>query len=331
MTIPLAFIGRKASRLSSRYGYAARAALSTTTITSSDLKIVPIAEETILESSRSEEELALAIRPYYESQTPVVLRGAVKHAPAIQSWMSLDYLQDAVDPDASGYVEIGGTYGSADMERPDIPFDQYILYLKLFHERHGAVGPDIDPWINPMQDNENDAGSQPSPEELVYMAQNDLFQSLYKDIVIPSFCEDESYGIGNGKLYSAMLWLGPRGCVSPLHYDPLDNLLMQFVGRKRFTLFAGGSIENNATTSGNHNKQLSWHYAGSDGQQYNTSPINIENPLEEIHQKYPLFSDGAPPAVYCILNPGDCLFIPSKWWHHVRSLDTCASVNVWWR
>jgi hypothetical protein len=34
-----------------------------------------------------------------------------------------------------------------------------------------------------------------------------------------------------------MLWMGPRHTVSPLHYDPLDNILMQIVGWKRVVLF----------------------------------------------------------------------------------------------
>ena len=32
----------------------------------------------------------------------------------------------------------------------------------------------------------------------------------------------------------------------------------------------------------------------------------------------------------CILEPGDCLFIPRGWWHYVQSLDVSASVSFWW-
>src|SRR5690349_5471344 len=30
------------------------------------------------------------------------------------------------------------------------------------------------------------------------------------------------------------------------------------------------------------------------------------------------------------LNPGEVLFLPSRWWHHVRSLERALSVNFWW-
>ena len=38
------------------------------------------------------------------------------------------------------------------------------------------------------------------------------------------------------------------------------------------------------------------------------------------------------PTIYeTTLYAGDVLFIPSKWWHTVRSLEYSISVNAWWR
>ena len=134
--------------------------------------------------------------------------------------------------------------------------------------------------------------------------------------------------------YSTMFWFGPRGCISPLHYDPLDNLLMQFVGSKKVILFPATSAstctENVKNAIGDANRDANtnlWHYAGHNGQQYNTSPIDLLNPDFE---KFPLFVN-APTAICCDLEPGDICFIPQRWWHHVTSLDTSISVNAWWR
>jgi lysine-specific demethylase 8 len=33
----------------------------------------------------------------------------------------------------------------------------------------------------------------------------------------------------------------------------------------------------------------------------------------------------------CILEEGDLLYIPPKWWHYVRSLSISFSVSFWWR
>jgi lysine-specific demethylase 8 len=32
-----------------------------------------------------------------------------------------------------------------------------------------------------------------------------------------------------------------------------------------------------------------------------------------------------------ILEEGDLLYIPPKWWHYVRSLSISFSVSFWWR
>lgn len=251
--------------------------------------------------------LADIVRPYFEKQSPVILRGAARHFPAVHYWQTWDYLEDTLPASQTGGIELGGSYSEETSERAEIPFHDYVQYLKMFEERRGRTPKDRDPWQLP---------TEIQREELVYMAQNDLPSDLYKDVEIPPFCEDPNYSVGLGRLYSVMWWLGPRASTSPLHYDPLDNLLMQIMGCKVVWLFSpqGGG--------GN------WHYAGHNGQQKNTSPIN---PEQYDAQKYPLLMEQGPPAMPCLLEPGDILYIPSKFWHYVRSVDTSASVNVWWR
>merc|ERR1712071_179753 len=132
-----------------------------------------------------------------------------------------------------------------------------------------------------------------------------------------------------------MIWFGPYGTVSPLHYDPLDNLYMQMVGSKHILLYAPSDSMGNNTDKysdfddhdQDYHKDSNWYYAGANGEQYNTSPINVEDPDLNL---YPNFAR-APPAMEGIVNPGDVVYIPKKWWHHVRSLKTSISVNTWWR
>lgn len=259
-------------------------------------------------TSEAPEDVANSIRPFFDQQQPVLLRHAVEKAPAMQAWQSLDYFKETLPANEVARAEIGGNYSADSTDRAEIPIQEYLRYLDFFEERHGSQG-----GSNPIED---PPPQEIAKEEIVYLAQNDLPQSLYKDIQIPAFCEEEAYQVGHGRLYSVMLWLGPRGCSSPLHFDPLNNILMQFKGRKLVWLYP-------PTASGG------WHYAGHDGQQSNTSPVNPEG--KDSIAKYPLFGSEGPEAIKCVLSPGDALFIPSKWWHYVRSIDTSASVNVWWR
>jgi lysine-specific demethylase 8 len=253
------------------------------------------------------ENLAACIRPFVSRQQPLVLRGAAAQFDALVKWPNLDYLHEQLPSSQSGAVEIGGSYSHENSQRAEIPVHDYINYLQMFEGRHGRNGAE-DPWQLPTDIQTSD---------LVYMAQNDLPLALQNDIKIPSFCDDASYQVGLGRLYSVMWWLGPRGSTSPLHFDPLDNLLMQIMGRKVIWLFSP------------HVRGASWHYAGHEGRyQPNTSPINPEH---YDAKQYPLFREQGPVALTCVLTPGDILYIPSKWWHYVRSVDTSASVNVWWR
>ena len=106
------------------------------------------------------------------------------------------------------------------------------------------------------------------------------------------------------------LWMGGAGCVSPLHYDTKNNFLTQIQGRKELTLFSPSDTI--------------YLYPSSRGA-HHLSEINLDSP--DIN-KFPLYPLAQP--IHCILEPGDILFIPTGWWHHVRSLDMSISINCWW-
>jgi len=288
----------------------------------------------------TQNQMADALRPNFVSQTPVLLRSSpLSNCDAIKCWRSLEYLKLAVGETTNCEVEIGKGYNDANVMRPEIPFGAYVDYLEQF-----AISKQ-----QQQQQREEETG------ELVYLAQNDLnsFPIIGDDIPIPTLCSDPTLNVGEGKLYNTMLWMGPSGTVSPLHYDPLDNLMIQVVGQKRIILYPRtvedvlkfpksmqsmmSEDDDNAEEGEKQQQppQLNWHYAGANKNQYNTSAVDIEN---IDYEKYPLFVH-APTPYECIISPGDVLYIPQKWWHHVRSLDNekendthfSVSVNAWWR
>lgn len=250
--------------------------------------------------------LAALLKPHYSAQSPVILRQAVARQKAIIAWKDLQYLENQVGHDTPVEVEIGSSYNEGVL-KSTIQFGDYLHYIRLFER------------MTPRNC---------SSHELVYMAQHAIFPLLYNDFTIPSLCFSKRYdGVGYGKLYSSLFWFGPSGCKSSLHYDPCDNLLMQFVGRKKVILYPpqpGIQLGRGAV----HTNHDDWYYSGQNfGQQYNTSAVDVECP--DLN-KYPLFAQ-APPAQVSVLYPGDILFIPKKWWHFLRAMDTSVSVNVWWR
>jgi lysine-specific demethylase 8 len=110
-----------------------------------------------------------------------------------------------------------------------------------------------------------------------------------------------------------LLWLGPEGTLSPVHFDMLWNLFVQVRGSKRFILF---SPEDAGNLYYPH-RPFEWavHF----------SPVDVESPDLARH---PRFSQATPMEVE--VREGDILFIPPLWWHHVRSLAPSISLNLWW-
>ena len=95
--------------------------------------------------------------------------------------------------------------------------------------------------------------------------------------------------------------IGPKNAQIGLHYDFLEThaYLAQIVGRKRCVLF---SPDDSAAL-----------YDGA------------VNPDEPEFERFPLFRNAT--AYECILEPGELLFIPYRWWHHVVALDNSITVN----
>ena len=139
----------------------------------------------------------------------------------------------------------------------------------------------------------------------------DLHPELLEDIqVSPSFVEDwlpllpqpfrkvlDHYT----GYYSSGILLGPPGSTASLHQDFLHShaYLAQIAGRKSCTLF---SPDDSASL-----------YNGK---------IELARPNLE---RFPLFRNAV--AFQCILEPGELLFIPARWWHHVVALEKSITVN----
>jgi hypothetical protein len=113
------------------------------------------------------------------------------------------------------------------------------------------------------------------------------------------------------------LWLGNQ-TQTAAHFDFPDNLACVIAGRRRFTLFPPEQVDNL------YIGPLDVTLAGQP-----SSLVDVEAP-DLI--RFPRFAEAADAALVAELGPGDVLYIPSLWWHAVRSLDEIgAMVNYWWR
>ncbi|MCJ8320888.1 MAG: cupin-like domain-containing protein [Colwellia sp.] len=112
------------------------------------------------------------------------------------------------------------------------------------------------------------------------------------------------------------LWIGNEGIVNT-HYDGSDNVACVVAGRRRFILFPPEQ------TCNLYPGPLNFTPAGAP-----TSLVDVNNPDFE---RYPLFKHALNDAYSVELGPGDAIFIPMLWWHHVESLEKVnALMNYWW-
>ena len=112
------------------------------------------------------------------------------------------------------------------------------------------------------------------------------------------------------------IWIGNQTRISA-HYDIPDNIACVVSGHRRFTLFPTDQLKNLYVGP------LDFTPAGQ-----SLSLVDFHNPDFE---KYPRFKEALEHAQVAELEPGDAIYIPSLWWHHVEGLDAFnILVNYWW-
>eukprot|EP01095_Lingulamoeba_sp_RSL-Kostka_P011121 TRINITY_DN4156_c1_g3_i1.p1 TRINITY_DN4156_c1_g3~~TRINITY_DN4156_c1_g3_i1.p1 ORF type:complete len:618 (+),score=238.60 TRINITY_DN4156_c1_g3_i1:63-1916(+) len=116
-----------------------------------------------------------------------------------------------------------------------------------------------------------------------------------------------------GKLKANVLWAGMQGCCTPLHYDEAHNFFGQIDGRKRFYLCSPKYFPSLYPFPYHHPMDRQ-------------SQVNVYNPNNEI---FPRFNEAV--AIECNLEPGDVLYIPPYWWHHVENLTDGIGINFWFK
>lgn len=112
------------------------------------------------------------------------------------------------------------------------------------------------------------------------------------------------------------LWIGNAAKVAT-HNDPIENVAVVAAGRRRFTLFPP-SAEPDLYMGPKHPTP-----AGAQ-----ISMVHVTAPDLD---RYPRFAAALEVAQQAELAPGDAIFIPRDWYHHVEALDRFnVLVNYWW-
>ena len=124
---------------------------------------------------------------------------------------------------------------------------------------------------------------------------------------------------------SLQMWAGAGGGSTPLHFDGLHNYLAQVTGSKRLALFPPSETWRLYPYPVAHPKNT---YAMVDAREQPAAETETEEvagcgsaafdaPSSSSASRFPAFR--AAQSVVATLEPGDVLFLPRYWWHHVSS------------
>lgn len=117
-------------------------------------------------------------------------------------------------------------------------------------------------------------------------------------------------------LPSFFFWIGNDTIIAP-HFDEAQNLAVVATGRRRFTLFPPEQVSNL------YIGPLDFTPAGQ--------PISLVDITNPDLSRFPRYALAYEKAMSVVLEPGDAIYIPSPWWHHVQALEKFnLLVNFWW-
>jgi hypothetical protein len=132
---------------------------------------------------------------------------------------------------------------------------------------------------------------------------------------LPGFLDGNVTGLPDPSAI-ARIWIGNAVSVST-HFDLSENIAISVAGRRRFTFFPPEQVTNL--------------YVGPFDFTFAGPPVSMVNLHAPDLDRYPRFAAALEVAECAELQPGDAIYIPYMWWHHVESLDTFSVlVNYWW-
>ena len=230
---------------------------------------------------------------------PAILRGFVKHWPAVKLGMQspeaiCHYLAAAdsghpVDALLVPAAEKGRLFYSPDMNgfnfaRRKLPVSAVIEQLARYSQF-------------------------PAPPSVAV-------QSASIDECLPRFAQENVLPFLDPAV-RPRIWLG-NTITTPCHFDESSNIACVVAGKRRFTLFPPEQVGNL--------------YIGPLDFAPTPTPISMVDFAAPDFERFPRFRDALAAAQVAELEAGDAIYIPTLWWHHVQSEGVLnILVNYWWK
>jgi lysine-specific demethylase 8 len=110
-------------------------------------------------------------------------------------------------------------------------------------------------------------------------------------------------------------YIGPAHTFTPLHFDYAPNLTAHLVGRKRWVAYPPSETH--------RLYKYPW-----PGRLAHFSRVSSLERLRD-HEAFPKLAAAA--SIETIVEEGEMIYMPERWWHHVESLAPSISLHLFWK
>ena len=241
---------------------------------------------------------AVDLKQIVERARPVVMRGVCRDWPIVNS---------ARESDSAFAAHLAASDNGTDVDVLLVPPDQggvigYADDFDAFNFEHHRVS------ITQVLGRLATYSRQPNPPALA-------LQSALISKCLPNLLNVNALSFLDPAV-QPRLWIGNK-VTTPAHFDEYRNIACVVCGRRRFTLFPPEQIRNL--------------YIGP----LDFAPTGAAMSMARLDQpddpRFPRLKEALAHAQSAELSPGDAIYIPPMWWHHVVSLERInALVNYWW-
>ncbi|CAG4939582.1 unnamed protein product [Colias eurytheme] len=256
-------------------------------------------------------------REYVSKNIPVIIKGGCSEWPATLKWNS-EYFRTTI-PDKLVTVAVTPN-GYADGITRDKNGDEYFVMpleietsMSEFLNMLEAKRENYIPYIQKQNSNLTED-----------------FKELLPDVESHVQFASEAF---NKKPDAVNFWMGDERAVTSMHKDPYENIYCVIDGYKEFILIPPTDLpyvpyKKYPQAVFKQNNDWEIEPIADYGEESNILPWICIDPLNPDLSKYPQFKKAHRYKIR--LNKGDCLYLPSLWFHHVTQSHGCIAVNYWY-
>ncbi|CAH2237643.1 jg11323 [Pararge aegeria aegeria] len=267
-------------------------------------------------------------RDYVSKNIPVIIRGGCAKWPAVQKWNSHYFRKVLFNKKVTVALTPNGL---ADGITQDANGKEYFVMpqelemtMTEFLDTLEAKSENLIPYIQRQNSNLTED-----------------FSELMRDVESDVSFASQAF---NKKPDAVNFWMGDDRAVTSMHKDPYENIYCVIDGHKDFILIPPTDLPyvpyKRYTQAIFQRTENKWDIVPLDTDHVkcgidikDDSPANdlpwiCIDPLKPNLLKYPSYEKAHKFKVR--LHKGDCLYLPSLWFHHVTQSHGCIAVNYWY-